>query len=468
MVKAIASTSSNSSLIGIFRDVLLLAFPKEGHIEDFFVRTELDDQYQDAQLKIRLALELNSVASLAVKLFHGDERVMIQSESCQCDQDVANHEVRLDVRNPLKWTAEHPHLYHLYISLSIKGQIVQTIAQQVGFRKIELKSGNIQVNGHSILFKGVNYHEHHPRFGRAVPVAFMRTDLLNMKQHNINAIRCSHYPHDHRLLSFANELGFYVMDEADLECHGMGVSFENLPSDDPAWKEAYLDRMQQLVHPDKNEPSVIMWSLGNEAFFGKNHIAMYDWAKGYDSTRLVHYEGDHSGRVSDAYSYMYLSLSDLIKLATKEGTKYDKPVILQEYGHAMGLGPGGLREYQEAFHKYRRLQGGFIWEWANHGLLKKIDDEEGKYFYAYGGDFGDVPNDANFVMDGLCDSEHRPGPGLVELKQIFQPVTVTMNWPNLKIVNRYDFTSLENTMMRWTISYFSHESVHLIDCIENF
>ena len=445
----------------------LLAFPKEAHIEDFYVRTELDDQYQDAQVRVKLALELRSAAFLRITLFRNSRKNVLHSEGYECDRDATDHDVRFHIRNPLKWTAEDPNLYKLSISLSIKGHLLQRIFQDVGFRKIELKSGNIQVNGHPILFKGVNYHEHHPRFGRAVPVEWIRKDMMTMKRHNINAIRCSHYPHDHHLLSFANELGFYVMDEADLECHGMYVS-DNIPSDDPKWKEAYLDRMYQLVHRDKNEPSVIMWSLGNESYYGQNHIAMYDWAKGYDPTRLVHYEGDHSGRATDTYSYMYLSLSDLIGLATKDGSKYDKPVILQEYGHAMGLGPGGLKEYQDTFHKYERLQGGFIWEWASHGLLKEIDGEEGKYFYAYGGDFGDEPNDGNFVLDGLCDSEHRPGPALAELKHIFQPITATMDWPNITIVNRYDFTPLEALYMHWTISSFTHESVHLNVCVENF
>lgn len=456
-----ASSSSNSGSQGIFRDVWLLAFPKEGHIEDFFVRTELDSEYRDAKLKIALALELRSAASLQFDLCDASGQSMASASDHECGRNATKHECVLDITNPLKWTAEHPNLYYLSVTLLLHGQKLQNINQQVGFRKIELQSGHIQVNGRQILFKGVNHHEHHPRFGRAVPLEFLRKDLLTMKQHNINALRCSHYPQDHRLLTLANELGLYVIDEADLECHGIGVAYDKLPSDDPAWKEAYVDRMQQLVHRDKNQPSVIMWSLGNESFFGQNHIAMYDWAKEYDPTRLIQYEGDHSGRVSDVYSYMYLSLSDLISLATKEGTKYDKPVILQEYGHSMGNGPGGLKEYKELFQKYPRLQGGFIWEWANHGLLKEIKDEPGKFFYAYGGDYGDIPNDGNFVMDGLCDSEHRPGPGLAQLKQIFQPISVMMNGPNIQINNLYDFLSLDDIEMQWTISRFSHESACL-------
>ena len=445
---------------GIFRDVWLLAFPKEGHIEDFFVRPELDCHYHNARLEISLKWQLATAASLEVGLFYADAQQPSAFAACVCDQESKGHEVSLEVSNPLKWTAEHPNLYQLHITLSVRGEKVQTIIQPVGFRKIELKSGNIQVNGRPIMFKGVNHHEHHPRFGRTVPVEFLRNDLLTMKRHNLNAIRCSHYPQDHRLLTIANELGLYVMDEADLECHGMGVSSQNL-SNDPAWEAAYLDRMYQLVHRDKNQPCVVMWSLGNESYFGQNHVSMYDWAKAYDTTRLVHYEGDHSARVSDAFSWMYLTISDLVSKATKDGDKYEKPVLLQEYGHAMGTGPGGLKEYQEAFYKYPRLQGGFIWEWANMGLMKKIPDGSGRSFYAYGGDFGDEPNDGNFVIDGLCDSEHRPGHGLVELKRVYQPIVVTMNEPRtIQIKNMFDFTSLDELFMEWAITRFSHEFVH--------
>lgn len=442
---------------GIFRDVFLLAFPKEGHIEDFFVQPELDCHYQDARLNINLQVHLAAAASIEIGLFDAKAQQPIAFETCICDQKSKELEISLEVSNPSKWTAEHPNLYQLHIVLSVLGAKVQTIVQPVGFRKIELKSGNLQINGRPILFKGVNHHEHHPKFGRAVPVDFLRNDLLTMKRHNINAIRCSHYPQDHRILTYANELGFYVVDEADLECHGMGVSSQNL-SEDSAWEAAYLDRMHQLVHRDKNEPCVVLWSLGNEAYYGKNHVAMYEWAKAFDTSRLVQYEGDHSGRVSDVYSYMYLSISDLVSLARKEGDNYKKPVILQEYGHAMGTGPGGLKEYQDTFYKYRRLQGGFIWEWADMGLLKKIGDGSGASFYAYGGDFGDVPNDKNFVIDGLCDSEHRPGHGLIELKYVFQPLLVTMQGPRtIEIKNLYDFVSLDELEMRWAISRFSHE-----------
>ena len=294
-----------------------------------------------------------------------------------------------------------------------------------------------------------------PRFGRAVPLDFIRHDLELMKQHNVNAIRTSHYPNDPRLVQIANELGLYVMDECDLECHGTGVDWNCVPSDKPSWKGAYVERMKQLVHRDKNNPSVIMWSLGNEAFYGQNHAAMYKWSKSYDMTRPVHYEGDHDFQSSDVCSFMYTGLGDLVDLGKGEGDDFKKPVILCEYGHAMGNGPGNLNEYVETFRKYRRLQGGFIWEWANHGLQTKIDNKSQDTFYAYGGDFGDEPNDANFVMDGLCKSEHVPSPGLTNLKNSYAPILLTRKGDAIKAQNLYNFSSLSHLEYTWRVSVYT-------------
>lgn len=391
-------------------------------------------------------------------------------------------ELELSVTNPLKWTAETPNLYLVTLTLNASSSESNVITQRIGFRKVELINGLMTVNGTPIRLRGVNRHEHHPLFGRAVPLDFIRADLLLMKTHNINALRCSHYPSHPRILDMCDELGLWVMDEADLECHGFydavarpldipeEMDYEErkklafpqaakYTSDNPTWKEAYLDRMRAVVQRDKNHTSVIMWSLGNEAFYGANHKAMYDYAKEFDSGRLVHYEGDAHAESADMFSYMYPSLERLIKLAKEEAVdadgKFEKPIVLCEYGHAMGNGPGLLEDYEDAFRTYPRLQGGFIWEWANHGLWK--EDEDGKGYYAYGGDFGDEPNDSTFVMDGLCFSTHEPTPGLTEYKKVIQPVGFSSKGEKIILENRYDFADLKHLVATYKVEELGDE-----------
>jgi len=415
----------------------------------------------------------------------GAQTILLE-QSSMLETTTTRSNFTIDVPNPKKWTAETPELYNLSISLSDEAGTCQTIRQVVGFRQVEIKKGNLLVNGQPILLRGVNRHDHHPDLGRAVPLDFVRRDLILMKQHNINALRCSHYPSRPELYSLADELGLYVIDEADLECHGFYDAVarpqaipESLPyeerklmtfpaaakytSDKLSWQAAYVERMKQLVYRDKNHPCIIIWSLGNEAFYGQNQKAMYDWVKAVDPTRPVHYEGDAKAESADMFSYMYMPVPELIERAIVEGDDFQKPIIVCEYAHAMGNGPGGLREYQDAFHKYRRLQGGFIWEWANHGLTKKLED--GTSFYAYGGDFGDVPNDGNFVMDGLCTSAHNPGPGLLELKKVFQPVDITKISDQLVFINRYDFMALDHLRVEWKISCFAQGWANSIDTL---
>jgi beta-galactosidase len=353
-------------LSGIFRDVNIYAFPHV-HVQDFKVETILDDHYRDASLSIQVELckeaAGDSSAVVEAKLLDADlNEVKTVSQSPVGNAHTLS--ITMALKNPHKWTAETPYLYHLLLSLGKS----QFISQRIGFRTSEIKNRNWLINGHPIIIRGVNRHEHHPIHGRAVPYEFMRNDLLLMKTHNINAIRTSHYPNDPRLYDVADELGFYVMDEADLECHGMGELWdgpaEKWTSDNPAWKESYLDRARQLVHRDKNHACVVMWSLGNEAFYGSNHKEMYAWIKGYDSTRPVHYEPDYMTESADVFSRMYPSVEEIVGHAKVEG--WTKPLVLCEYVHAMGNGPGGIKEYVDAFYKYERLQGGFVWEWANH------------------------------------------------------------------------------------------------------
>ena len=442
-------------LSGIFRDVYLVAFPKDGHIEDFFFRTNLDKAYENALLEMDLTYQIQSNSSVTVRLVGPDEKLACPDKTfSRLEVGTTTVTRALDVAQPALWDAEHPNLYYLHVTLSTQGRVLQKIIQQVGFRDVQIKTGLLQVNGVPINIRGVNRHDHHPRFGRAVPLDFIWHDLVLMKRHNVNALRTSHYPNDPRLVQLANQLGLYVMDEADLECHGTGIDGNCVPSDKPSWKSAYVERMKQLVHRDKNNPCIILWSLGNESFYGQNHQAMYEWSKSFDPTRPVHYEGGPNFHASDIHSYMYIGISDLVKLATQDGDNYEKPIFQQEYAHAMGNGPGGLKEYMEIYRKYRRLQGGFVWEWINHGLVKKINDGSGRSFYAYGGDFGDDPNDRNFVMDGFCDSEHNPGPGLIELKAAYSPVVIDNDDSKIVVRNLYDFDGLDDTVCIWSIVRF--------------
>jgi beta-galactosidase len=372
----------------------------------------------------------------------------------------------IPVTNPAKWTAETPYLYNVEISLvSEDGEPHQKISHKVGFRQVELYNGNLTVNGKAILFRGVNHHDHHPKTGRAVPLSFLKHDLLMMKRYNMNAVRCSHYPSHPKFYDICDELGLWVIDEADLECHGFErakVGIKNIPrekwngadsveavispvvakytSDNPTWRAAYVDRIAQMLHRDKNHPSIIVWSLGNEAWYGCNHVAMYEYAKAHDPTRLVHYEGDRQVETMDIGSYMYLELSKLEEKALADGDHFTKPIILCEYAMAIGNGPGALEEYQEIFYKHRRLQGGFLWEFSNHGLW---DEDRG--FYAYGGDFDDHPNDTTFVLDGIYNSDHSPAPGAIQYKKVLEPVKLAVDpdKKEVRISNLFDFYDLE-------------------------
>ena len=453
-------------LSGIFRDVLLLAFPVS-HINDFSVETELDDQYRDATLKV--TVYTNGHGAIKLKLLDSDGRIV--AEQCKTDTAVIPTTTptvaatainfTLPIIRPHKWSAESPTLYKLLLCFGDR-----FVSQNVGFRKTEIKDGLFRVNGQRIVMRGVNRHEHHPVYGRAVPYEFMKEDLLLMKRHNINTVRTSHYPADPRLYMLADELGLWIMDEADLECHGFQaverlllteedkkkpyvdrvfLTFDRaawVTTDNPAWKQQYVDRAVQMCMRDRNHPSIIMWSLGNESFYGRNIKAMYDSVKAIDSTRPIHYEGDRQVAVVDLQSRMYVEIEDLIECG--QDTKAPKPLILCEFAHAMGNGPGNLKEYMDAFYRYPRLQGGCVWEWANHGL-RTVNPTSGDEFYAYGGDFGDQPNDYNFSMDGLCSSEHRPMPGLLEYGKAIEPVQVRGFTDGIvEVINRYDIVSLDH------------------------
>ena len=348
-------------LSGIFRDVYLHAFPK-AHPNDFHVVTELDDSCKHATLHVDV--DIGDACSVQLKLLNAEHEHVAGHEAATV-AGASKHEFKIKVDSPKLWTAETPYLYNLVLTFSGKGGC--TLVQRIGFRKASLVDGVFCVNGQPVKLRGVNRHEHHPDHGRAVPYEFMKRDLHIMKSHNINAIRTSHQINDCRLYDLADELGLWILDEADLECHGFGEVGDDpshYTSDNPVWEKQYVDRARQMVARDKNHVCVIMWSLGNEAFYGRNHQAMYDAIVAMDKTRLVHYEGDYNAVTADIYSRMYPDVGWVEGFAKER--EWSKPLLLCEFLHSMGNSVGNAKEYIEVFYKHPRLMGGFVWEWANH------------------------------------------------------------------------------------------------------
>ncbi|MBE3584400.1 MAG: DUF4981 domain-containing protein [Limnochordaceae bacterium] len=542
-------------LSGIFRDVYLVATPAV-HVRDLRLRTTWDAAYRNATLEIctylrnygthpmedlRLEATLLDAAGRVVgewrlsadeiQLLPGQEQVVQASPQ---------------IEQPLPWTAETPNLYTLLITVLRKAatlcstavaepganqdRVVEVVRSSVGFRQVEIKDGRLLLNGVPIKLKGVNRHETHPDLGHAVSFESMVQDILSMKRHNINAVRTSHYPDDPRWLDLCDRYGLYVIDEADLEAHGFAaVGNGSQLTQDPAWQPAFVDRAVRMVERDKNHPSVIIWSLGNESGYGPNHDAMATWIRQADPTRPIHYEGAGPAPVVDIVSVMYPTVQRL----EEEGKRSDdpRPFFMCEYAHAMGNGPGNLKEYWETIYRYPRLVGGCVWEWVDHGIRQhglpaqsgtgiarvsgagtaralaaiEASDEAGigpgvtartgrgvavatgvgvagqpqaevassPEWFAYGGDFGDQPNDGNFCIDGLNFPDRIPHTGLIEYKKIIEPVQAELvrvcpettaasassnDHPRLqaivatiKLRNRYDFLRLSHLAGYWSL-----------------
>ena len=407
-------------LSGIFRSVTLLARPAGG-IGDYWVRADYDHLTGLGTLRVETGPDvLISVPSL----------------------EITDHPAGVPIEVPVEpWSAEIPQLYDGELST-----VAERVPVRIGFRTVSIEDGLLKVNGRRILFRGVNRHEHHPRTGRAQTRVTMLADIKIMKRHNINAVRTSHYPPHPMFLELCDEYGLWVIDECDLETHGFGeLDWAGNPSDDPQWTDAFLDRMRRTVERDKNRPSVILWSLGNESGTGANLALMSAWTRDRDPTRPVHYEGDAKCEYVDVYSRMYASHEEVDQIGRESGM----PFLLCEYAHAMGDGPGGLLEYRELFEKYPRCQGGFVWEWIDHGLAR-LDDQAREYF-AYGGDFGETIHDGNFVIDGLVFPDRTPSPGLTEYAKVIEPVRITASPGGLRISNHHDFTSLDHLSFSWIL-----------------
>ena len=457
-------------LSGIFRSVRLLAMPRT-RIEDFAVSTTLDRSSGDAAVTVACTLSLDAEGALAggsieMQLFDDARAPMLPGPVITPLRGPVPEGDELTVSTTVSgaepWSAESPSLYTLLLGVRDPGgALIEALSCRVGFRSVEVRDGNLLVNGARVMLAGVNRHEHHPDSGRAVPLDAMESDVLLMKRHNINAVRTSHYPDDPRFYDLCDRYGLYVIDEADLECHGMEAAGDkNRLSDDPAWEAAYVDRMVRMVHRDRNHPCVILWSLGNESGFGRNHRAEARAARAIDPMRPLHYEGDRQAEIVDVVSQMYTPVDRLISAGQGKGRTPEgeplraagKPFLLCEYAHAMGNGPGGLAEYWDAFRSSPRLQGGFTWEWLDHGIRRRAAD--GREYFAYGGDFGDVPNDGNFVIDGLVFPDRTPSPNLAELKKVIEPVLVEaldVGKGAFRVTNRYAFLTLAHVMLAWEV-----------------
>ena len=427
-------------LSGIYRDVELINEEKNA-VLDLRVNGTLDDSYKNGFFTAGITMK-QAGTNLGWKLSYKGKTVL-EGELVSEGKDIC---IEAEIPEVHTWTAETPELYEFTVMTEN-----QEVTVRCGFRKIEIKDKNFRVNNQVILLNGVNHHDYNPREGRRVTREQMESDIRLMKQYNINAVRCSHYPANEYFYDLCDEYGLYVIDEADLECHGFEwVENYTWITDDETWKDAYVDRSVRMVKRDRNHPSIIMWSMGNESAFGCNFRSAAEAIRELDDTRLVHYEGDFEAEVTDVYSTMYTRLKGLKEIAEYQ-IKGDKPHVMCEYGHAMGNGPGGLKAYQDMYRKYKRLQGGFLWEWYDHGIYT---EEKDKKYYKYGGNYGDFPTNGNFCIDGILMPDRTPSPGMEEYKQIIAPVEITAvegSMNKIQIRNYYDFLNLDTTTLYWEV-----------------
>jgi beta-galactosidase len=501
---------------GIHREVFLYS-TSDVRIADFAVRTVLDTNYENANLQIKPELKSykgNKLESwnIEAQLYDAANKPVLANALKQDALPVLNADhkagilndrtpqrglpkfawMEMTLQNPLKWTAETPNLYTLVLTLiNDKKEIVETLACQVGFRSVEIKGGQVLVNGKPIRLRGVNRHEHDPATGRTISYERMKQDIILMKQANINAVRTSHYPNNTQWYELCNQYGMYVIDEADIEEHGLRGQLAS----DPAWYAAFLDRAIRMVERDKNHPSIIAWSMGNESGYGPNFAAISAWMKEFDPTRFIHYEGAQGNPADpksvDVISRFYPRTQDeylnpnipegeskeraenarwerLLSIA--ENPNDNRPVLTSEYAHAMGNALGNLKEYWDEIYSNKRMLGGFIWDWVDQGLYKI--NENGEQFLAYGGDFGDKPNLKAFCFNGIVFADRQTTPKYFEVKKVYQPVRVggpvieDLNTFVIFVKNNHHFLNLDQYELRWNLLengkiVYSSKSNHL-------
>ncbi len=451
---------------GIHREVYL--YSQAPHfLEDVFVRGDLADNLRDGRLKVSVRLGAPDLeakgCAVRVQLYDARGRAVLRppAEGRPADKDFWQNprklvEFDVPVRRPLRWSAEAPHLYTAVVTLvAPDGREVEHTACRVGFRRVEVRNRQMLVNGQPVRITGVNRHEHDDTRGKAVTRAGMLLDVQVMKQFNVNAVRTSHYPNDAHWYDLCDEHGLYVFDEADVEAH----AFYQEICRDNRYAPAFLDRGLRMVERDKNHPSIIAWSLGNESGYGAHHDAMAAWIRRRDPSRLLHYEGaitwDWQGgaAATDLVCPMYPQIKKMVKWAKdRKAPDQRRPLIMCEFSHAMGNSNGSLGDYFDAFDRYPGLQGGFIWEWVDHGIRQRA--ASGREYWAYGGDFGDEPNDRNFVCDGLVWPDRTPHPGLFEYKHLAQPVRVEARDARrgrFRLHNRRWFESLADLRGTWEL-----------------
>ncbi|HIU18493.1 MAG TPA: DUF4981 domain-containing protein [Candidatus Limiplasma stercoravium] len=434
---------------GIFRDVELCAWPV-AHVHDVFARAGLDDAYVNGELEVDVALDLpQTPVTLMTELLDAQgETVVHQLSPAEASMTVSAH-----VERPSQWSAETPALYTLRLTLVNNAGAPLEVAQtRVGFRRFEMKDGLMCLNGKRIEFNGADRHEFCMEAGRSIAPEHMLEDLRTMKRHNINAVRTSHYPNQTLWYKLCDEYGVYLIDETNLETHGTWA-YDNrataLPGDYEEWLPPVLDRARSMLERDKNHPSVLIWSCGNESFGGRNLYEMSQFFRQRDKTRLVHYEGVANDRryeqTSDMESQMYTKAAKVPDMLER----YQKPFILCEYAHAMGNSVGGLHKYTELLERYERYQGGFIWDYVDQALLTTAPN--GKPRLAYGGDFGDRPTDRDFCGNGLVFADRTPTPRMQEVKYLYQPVRITPDDSGVTLENRHLFTNASRYELRFEL-----------------